>query len=144
MGDIYPGGIGMAIKAVELLRREAELAYADFLETLAGVTEGKAWAVLPQSGTDYLHSDASIHGVTLHVATCKQIYGSIAFCHSEIRWRDCANQVERFEPSWPAALEYMAESQRYWLGTWESLTDDDLERDVQHFSGKSWPVWKII
>src|SRR5579872_1942103 len=134
----------MTTKAVELLRSESELAYADFLETLEGVTESQAWAVLQQGGTDYLHSDGSIHGVVLHIATCKRMYGSVAFRHSEIRWRHCADQVERFEPSWPAALEYLAESQRYWLGTWGSLTDDDLESDVPHFSGKTWPAWKII
>src|SRR5262249_44172675 len=132
------------MQVVDLLRRETALAYADLMETLEGVTESQAWAVLKQGGTDYLHSDASIHGVVLHIATCRRMYGSIAFRDGEIRWRDCADQVERFEPSWPAALEYLAESQRYWLGTWESLTDDDLEREVGHFSGKTWPAWKII
>src|SRR5947209_441805 len=101
--------------AAELLRQQAEMAYADLVESLEGVTERQSWAVLPQGGSDYLHSDGSIHGVTLHIASCKRMYGSIAFRDSEIRWLDCANQVERFEPSWPAALEYLHESQRYWL-----------------------------
>ena len=132
------------MKAVELLRMEAELAYADFLETLDGVTEAQAWAILPHVGTDYLNTDASIQGVTLHVATCKRIYGSVAFRQTETRWRDCANELEGFEPSWIAAREYLEESQRYWLSTWETRSDDDLERDVPHFSGKMWPAWKII
>src|SRR5207249_4679800 len=55
-----------------------------------------------------------------------------------------ADQVERFEPSWSAAVEYLRESQEYWLSTWAGLTDEDLEREVPHFSGKLWPVWKII
>jgi len=109
----------MTTKAIGLLRRESELAYADLLETLEGVTVSQAWAVLPHGGTDYLHTDGSIHGVVLHVAACKRMYGSIAFRQGEVRWRDCADQVERFEPSWAAALEYLAESQRYWLGTWD-------------------------
>lgn len=130
--------------SVEHLRRQSEFAHSELVQALEGVTEGQSWAVLPQGGTDYLHSDGSIHGIALHVATAKFIYASVAFRESEIRWRDCADQVERFEPSWPAALGYLNESQRYWLDSWGALKDDELDRDVPHFSGKMWPAWKII
>ncbi len=132
------------MKAVELLRLEAEMAHTDLLEVLAGVTQKQSWAVLPKNGSDYLNTDGSIHGVTLHIACCKQLYGSMAFRNGEVRWRDCAERMDKFEPSWPAAMEYMAESQAYWMQTWESLADEDLEKKVTHFSGRLWPTWKII
>jgi uncharacterized damage-inducible protein DinB len=134
----------MAVSVVELLRRQSELAYAELTTVLKGVTESQAWAVLPQGGSDYLNTDGSIQGVVLHIATCKRIYGSIAFRNGKVRWRDCAEQLESFEPSWIAALDYLSDSQRYWLETWEALMDIDLERDVLHFRGNTWPSWKII
>lgn len=129
---------------VDLLKHQSELAFADLLEALDSVTQGQAWAVLPQGGPDYLHSDGSIHGITLHVATCKIMYGSDAFRNREKRWRDIAVQVETFEPNWKAALDYLHESQRYWMESWASLAEGDLEKEVPHFSGKHWPAWKII
>lgn len=32
----------------------------------------------------------------------------------------------------------------HWLQSWSHLTDDDLDREVLQFSGKTWPAWKII
>src|SRR5687767_8602285 len=116
--------------AVELLKAESELAYADLLEALNGVTEKQSWAMLPNNGPDYLHTDASIHGIALHIASCKVMYGSIAFRNTEIRWRDCADRIETFEPSWPAAMAYLDESQKYWMSSWSHLTNDMLEEDV--------------
>ena len=130
--------------AVELLKAEAELAYADLLTALDGVTEAQAWAILPNNGPDYLHTDASIHGIALHVASCKFMYGSIAFRDTEIRWRECADRIETFEPSWVPALTYLEESQKYWMSSWANLADSQLEDEYPHFSGKTWPAWKLI
>ncbi|MGI8924978.1 MAG: DinB family protein [Fimbriimonadales bacterium] len=122
----------------------SQFAHNEVVEALDGVTEKRAWAVLPQRGSDYLHSDGSIHGITLHMASCKIMYASMSFRNTEIRWRDCTERIEKFEPNWQAALDFLAESQRYWLETWESLTDDELTREVDHFSGRKWPVWQLI
>jgi uncharacterized damage-inducible protein DinB len=130
--------------AVELLKQQAILAYEEVLTALDGVTEGQAWAVLPNLGPDYLHTDGSIHGVTLHIATGKFIYGSVAFRNTEIRWRDTAEQLDKFEPSWASALDYLARSQEYWMSSWADLTDADLEKEVPNFRGKMVPAWKII
>lgn len=128
----------------EVLKHEAELAYADLLEALDGVTQNQSWAVLPEMGSDYLHTDGSIHGITFHIASCKFMYGSVAFKSGELRWRDCADEVEKFEPSWSSALEYLQRSQDYWMNSWKNLKDQDLENEVPHFRGNLWPVWKII
>ncbi len=130
--------------AIKLLRLASEFAIGELYTALEGVTQGQAWAVLPKNGPDYLHSDASIHGITLHIAVGKRIYGSVGFRNTEVRWRDTADQVEAFEPNWAAALEYLAESHRYWLGTWAGLTADQLSEERPHFSGKTWTAWKII
>lgn len=130
--------------AIKLFRRQTEIVHSAFLETLDGVSEGQAWAVLPQGGSDYLHSDGSIHGITLHVATGRIMYGSMAFRNTEIRWRDMADRVAQFEPNWEKAIEYEKEAQDYWVNSWADLKDDDLEGEVPHFSGNLWPAWKII
>jgi uncharacterized damage-inducible protein DinB len=130
--------------AVGLLKKESELAFGEMRAALEGVSQPQAWAVLPQAGPDYLHTDGSIHGITLHVATCKFAYGSIAFRGTEIRWRDLADQVEKFEPNWQAALDYLNQAQGYWLSSWEELAESEIENEALHFSGKAWPIWKII
>lgn len=129
---------------MDLLKRQCEFNHSAFREALEGVSEGQAWAVLPQGGPDYLHSDGSIHGITLHVASCRIMYGSIAFTNTEIRWRDLAERVERFEPNWQKALEFEAEAQEYWVNSWADLKDSDLEVGVPHFRGAMWPAWKIL
>lgn len=130
--------------AVELMRLEAEMAFADFVAALDGVEEEHAWAVLKPAGEEYLHTDGSIHGLVLHVATCKIMYGSVAFRNSDIRWREVADQVAAFEPDWAAAKDYLTKSHEYWMSTWAELADKDLELEVRHFRGKKWPVWKIL
>jgi uncharacterized damage-inducible protein DinB len=132
------------MKSVDLLKHESDLAFSELLTTLEGVTEGQAWAILPQGGTDYLNTDGSIHGIVLHLASCKRMYGSVGFRNTEIRWRDCGDDMERFEPSWTAALDYLNESHRYWLTTWAALEDADLDVGRPHFRGVTWPAWKII
>jgi len=129
---------------VELMKVEAEMAFTDFVAALEGVEEEHAWAVMQPAGDEYLHTDGSIHGLVLHVATCKYMYGSVAFRNGEIRWRDVADQVAEFEPSWEAAKAYLNKSQEYWMSSWSGLKDADLEMEFRHFRGKHWPAWKIL
>ena len=128
---------------VDLLRQQSDLAHKELTDSLEGVSEAQSWAVLPNHGSDYLHSDASIHGIILHVATGKMIYASIAFRDSELRWSHMADRVEAFEPNWEAARRFLDEAHRYWLDSWSGLTDDDLEGELKHFSGQNWPAWRI-
>jgi uncharacterized damage-inducible protein DinB len=130
--------------AVELLRQECAMAWDELRESLEGVGQAQAWAVLPQGGPDYLHSDGSIHGIALHVATCKFAYASIGFRNAEVRWRDLAERVGAFEPDWKAARAFLDEAHAYWEASWRDWDDEDLEREVPHFSGKTWPAWKIV
>lgn len=130
--------------SVEFLRSMSEFARGELIEALDGVTEGKAWSVLPPAGDEYLHSDGSIHGITLHIAVCEVMYGSMAFRGTEIRWRDLEARVAGFEPSWTAAREYLDEAHQYWLASWAELDDGDLDREVPHFSGELRPASQII
>ena len=132
------------MKSVDVLKAAADLAFKELTTALEGVTEAESWAVLQPAADDYLHSDGSVHGITLHIATCKMLYGSCAFRNLEIRWRDLADEVEKFEPSWPTAMEYLSKAQKYWLDTWADLTDDDLDREFPRFRGELWPAWKLI
>lgn len=130
--------------AMGLLREQAQLAYADLLEAIDGVEQPQAWAVLPNLGPDYIHSDGSIQGIVLHIATGKVIYGSVGFRNTERRWRDIAAELDAFEPDWGRAKTFLEDAHRYWMSTWENLTDADLEREVPRFNGELWPVWKIL
>jgi uncharacterized damage-inducible protein DinB len=121
------------------------LAFDELLQSLDGVTEAQSWAVLPNLGSDYLHTDASIHGLTLHIAAGKFIYGSVCFRNSEIRYRQLADEVEAFEPSWEAAMAYLKRSHEYWLSTWTDFTDEDLLKEYPHQNdGRLWPGWRFI
>jgi uncharacterized damage-inducible protein DinB len=112
---------------IELLKADAEYAYSDLMVALEGVTEAQAWAVLPNLGPDYLHSDGSIHGLVHHIAGGKKINGSVCFRNTEFRWRDIYADAQRIEPSWEKALEYLAECHDYWMGSWADITDDQLQ-----------------
>ncbi|MBA3725203.1 MAG: DinB family protein [Armatimonadetes bacterium] len=129
---------------VEYLRHLSQFAHNEVVEALDGVTEKQAWAVLPQRGSDYLHSDGSIHGITLHIASAKIMYASMSFRNTEIRLARLRRAYREVRAKLAAALDYLGESQRYWLETWKSLTDDELTREVDHFSGRKWPVWQAI
>lgn len=129
---------------VELLRADAEYAFARLLETLEGVTEPQAWAVLPPAGEEYLHTDGSVHGLVLHIAGGKRMYGSVGWRGSEQRWRDLAAQVDGFEPDWKAALAYLRESHDYWMSCWAGLTDDELAVMRPIPSGRSMETWRIV
>jgi len=130
--------------AVELLRSDANNAHSEFMKSLDGVTEKLAWAVMAPAGEEYLHTDGSIHGIALHVAGCKMMYGSICFRNTEMRWRDLADQIEAFEPSWSAAVDFVAKAHEYWMASWAHLTDADLETMIPTNYKKDWPAWEMI
>lgn len=130
---------------VALLKEMTDVAYRELESAIEGVTDAQSWGVLPNLGADYLNTDASIHGITLHVATGKFIYGSVSFRESEIRYRQLADEIEAIEPSWEAAVAYLRKSQEYWLSTWAHFSDADLLKEYLHpNSGKYWPGWKYV
>ncbi len=130
--------------SVAVLRLQAELAYQEVLTAIEGISKKQSWGVLAQGGADYLHTDGSIYGIVLHLASCKFVYGSVAFRRSEVRWRDCADRMDKFEPNWKLATDYLDEAHKYWVSSWSSTMDTDLENEVPHFSGAQWPVWRIV
>lgn len=132
------------MRSVEILREQGILTFTELRRAAQEVDEPTAWGRLPAAGEEYLHTDGSIQGIVLHTATSKVMYASQAFRDLEVRWRDIADRVAGFEPSWAAALDYLDEAQAYWLAAWQDLTDDALDREVVHFSGAAWPAWKII
>ncbi|MGV3615381.1 MAG: DinB family protein [Fimbriimonas sp.] len=132
------------MRSVELLRADAQYAFERLRETLAGVEERHAWARLPEGGQDFLHTDASIQGIVLHVAGGKRMYGSVGFRGTATRWRDVAAQMDRFEPSWEGALRYLDECHADWMDAWAGLTDEGLEEARPRPQGDAWPAWKIL
>jgi len=128
--------------AFDLLRRDAEYGFGELMTALDGVTEAQAWALLPNLGPDYLHSDATIHGIAMHVATSKWANGSICFRDAELRWQDLAEQVEAFEPSWPAALDFLKRGHEYWMESWASFTELEEVRPTNWKDDR--PVWRIV
>jgi len=130
------------VDALELLKKGAESGFSELLSSLEGVTEGQAWAVLPPHGSDYLHTDGSIQGIVLHVASVKWGYGSICFRGTSLRWRDIAVQMDAFEPSWAGAVDYLRRGHEYWMESWASLRD--LEALVPTNYKKEWEAWRII
>ena len=129
---------------MKVLRLQAEATYQELGAAMQGIPEALAWGTPKLTGFDYLNTDGSIFGITLHVASSKVMFGSIAFRNTEVRWSDVARQFDSIEPSWSAAQEYLAKAHDYWLSTWESLTSDDWDSLRPHFSGAEWPAWKII
>jgi uncharacterized damage-inducible protein DinB len=112
---------------VELLKADATYGFKQFTDAIDGVTEAQAWAVLPNLGSDYLHTDGSIHAIVHHVAGCKRVKASIMFGKSLYRWRDLYEDVQKFEPNWERAVEFLHESHRIWMDAWADLSDDQLD-----------------
>ncbi len=112
---------------VELLQEQAKEAFQTFVEAIEGVDQAQSWAVLPNLGPDYLHSDASIHGLVHHCAGCKKVQSSIAFRGAEYRWSDLYEVSKSVEPDWEKAGALLFESQEYWLSSWAGLSDDELD-----------------
>ncbi|MBL1150340.1 MAG: DinB family protein [Armatimonadetes bacterium] len=129
---------------VEILRRAAESAFSELTNSIDGVTEPQSWARLEQGGKDYLHTDASILGIVLHVASAKLMYASAAFRQLELNWRSVAEKVEAIEPNWERSVELHHEAQAYWLRSWEGITDEELESECPTIWGATWPAWRVI
>jgi uncharacterized damage-inducible protein DinB len=134
----------VAMKAVHLLRLQAEQAYTELTDTLREISEGHAWAVAPTEGCGYLHTSGSILEIVQHVATCKLMYGSAAFRDMAVRWRDCAARLDAIGADWQQNLAYLQESQDAWLDTWLTLGDVELLRLRSTNWGEQWPTWRII
>ena len=130
--------------SIQYLKNEAQWYYEQLQEALSGVSEHKAWASVSLMPDEYLHSNGTIIGIVQHMAVGKFIYGSIAFRGSEIRWRDCMDRLEKIGTSWNETLAYLDEAHAYWLASWESLAEEDLDADFLHFRGDRRPGWKII
>jgi len=130
--------------ACQALRHESEWFYSQLSGALNGFSEEIAWAQVSLAPGEYLHTNGTIIGIVQHVAVCKFMYGSTAFRETEVRWRHCIDRLETIGTSWEANLAYLAEAQVYWLASWESLTDADLDGEYLHFRGVKWPGWKII
>lgn len=134
----------MVGKSGETLRASAERGWNQLCGTLDGVTQGQAWAMLPQNGPDFLHTDGTIHGIALHTATCKMAYASFAFHQTEIRWRDLADRMDSIEPDWDKAMAFIREAHEYWMNSWVALTDEQLAELVPTNYRDPWPADCLI
>ncbi len=114
------------MKIVEVLRGDAEYAFREVEKSLEGVTQAEAWAVLPNHGSDYLHTDGTIHGLVHHLAGMKKMHASTCFRNAEYRWRDLYKFTQTIEPDWDKALQFLHEAHRYWMESWAHLKDEDL------------------
>jgi hypothetical protein len=130
------------VTAVEVLRLEAEMAFAEVLTTIEGIDEPLSWAVVPLKEGEYLHDNASILGMVQHLAECKIGYGSSAFRNMEIRGRDIADRLEEIGSSWEKSKAYLMEAHEYWMSSWSA--DTDILEERMHCRGDMWPTWKII
>lgn len=128
---------------ISVLKAQSDLAFSELQQAVEGVPESLAWARLSPFGDEYLHTDGSIFSQVLHMASGKIMYGSIGFRNTERRWREIADDFDRIEPNWDAAVTYLQEAHQYWQSSWANLTDEDLETERPRFE-TLWPTWKII
>ena len=131
-------------EVVSLFKAQAELAFAELKQSCNGLDERGSWKRLTPVDGDYLHSDGTILGQVTHIAGCKVLYASAAFHHMEIRLREITEQQIRIGSNWNKALEYLEESQAYWLKSWEGLSDASLQEMAATNWGDEWPIWKIL
>lgn len=111
----------------DALRMSGERCFKQMRLALDGLTAPMVYGVPTQVGGDeYLHTDGSIYGIALHAATCKLVYASIAFRGTEIRWRDCADELESFEPDWEKTMKFIERAHLYWMDSWRELSDAQL------------------
>jgi hypothetical protein len=129
---------------VDLFKRQSEVAFADFLDSIKDLDERGSWTRLAVREGDYLHTDGSILGQVTHVAGCKVLYASAAFRGFELRLRDVTDRTIQIGTSWDAALGYLHESHQYWMESWQALSSLDLESEADTNWGDKWPVWKIL
>ena len=132
------------MNAIQTIQTEAEHAFKGFLSAIEGVDEKLSWATAPLHEGEYLHNNASILGMVQHVAGCKIMYASAGFKNTEVRWRDVVTRLEEIASDWQKTIEYLHESQIYWLSSWQNLNDEDLTSVAKTNWGETWPIWKII
>lgn len=128
----------------QLLREEADMAYAQLQQSLDGIGEGLAWAQLSLQEGDYLNTNGTIIGIVQHIGVCKLIYASAAFRGLELRFRDCIERQESVGTSWAGTLAFLEESHQYWLQSWPDLDTETLSNEHLVFRGTTKPAWKII
>lgn len=126
---------GLTHGKVDLLKWQTEQTWAEVLQSIEGVTEHQAWGVLPHGSEEYLHTDGSVQGIVLHLATCKIMMGSCGFRGTERRWRDLADELDSFEPSWEASRAYLMQAHDYWLTCLAGIADEDLDQEVSNVHG---------
>jgi len=128
--------------ALDLLRNQSRTAFDELLEAIEGVSQARGWAVQGLQASEYLHTEGSILSVVMHVASLKFVNGSSGFRGLEVRWRHAVERLEEIWPDWEAAKAYLLEGQEYWLESWKDL--DDIEKEIDHPSGRKWPAWRLI
>jgi hypothetical protein len=129
---------------VRYFRQQSDLAFAELQLALKDVDERMSWARLTAKENDYLHTDGSILGQVTHVAGCKVLYASAAFRGFEIRLKEITERTIAIGSDWRAALDYLDESQEYWVSSWKDLPGDSLQSLAATNWGEQWPIWKII
>ncbi|MBX3117573.1 MAG: DinB family protein [Fimbriimonadaceae bacterium] len=130
--------------AIDLLKLDAEYGFKQLMEALEGITQPQAWAKLTPQGKEYLHTDGSVQGIALHIASVKWAYASITFRNTELRWHQIADQMEAFEPSWDGALDYLKRGHDYWMASWADLKEEELEEMRPTNYKKELPAWRMI
>lgn len=134
---------GVEITVVRILHLQAELAYADLLDSLEDLTDGEAMAVPRTEGRADLFC-GPVLGMMHHLAACKMMYGSAAFRGGEITWDDCFARIKSLGTDVGAAREYLEQGQSYWLASWAELPDLEFRVDRDTNWGERWPTWRII
>lgn len=129
---------------VQLLRLQSEAAFEELRDAVKDLDERGSWVRLVPRDDDYLHTDGSILGQVTHVAGCKVLYASAAFKGFEIRLKEITERTIRIGSNWSAALDYLAEAQAYWMGSWNDICDDSLDDLADTNWGEQWPAWKIV
>ncbi|MES1227977.1 MAG: DinB family protein [Armatimonadota bacterium] len=129
---------------VDLLKLQSQRGFDDVLAAIHGIDQAGSWAVLPLREGEYLHTNGSIVSVVQHIAGCKQMYASIAFRGTEIRWRQIIQRIRQIDTDWEASKAFLHEAHDYWMAGWADLDPAELEREVKTNYKSDWPAWKFI
>jgi uncharacterized damage-inducible protein DinB len=132
------------MNAVSVLRQSADFSFTELVEAIAGVDEAKSWAVVMPIEGEYLNTAGSIIAVVQHIAACKLLYASSAFTNQVPRGREVFERTKQIGTNWALSKQFLDESQAYWMESWSSLTDDQLENRYGNIWGTTSPAWKII
>src|SRR5580692_5938404 len=116
----------------ETLIKLSDLAWEVFRESIDGLSQELAWALVDLQPNEYLHSEGSILSQIAHVANGKIIYASVGFRDTEVRWRELSPKIDSLWPSLDAVVAWLYEAHDYWMNSWAEV--DDLEADRPHFN----------